>query len=472
MSFSKLLLFASLGTMLVSAAAQAAEPRTVFVQLFEWPWKSVAEECERYLGPSGFSAVQVSPPTEHVSLGNHPWWERYQPVSHRLESRSGSEQEFVEMVRRCKAAGVDVYADVVLNHMTSTKEKNVGFAGSPYGRYEYPGLFGYNDFHHCRGTEDSGIKDYSSIWEIQTCELLGLHDIDTGNASVQNKLADLMKRLLKMGVAGFRVDASKHMAAHEIGEILGKVPGNFYVVHELITGPGEPVAVEPYLPSGDVNVFPYAYGIGMAVRGGDLTSLLQLPSKFGVPSDKAVTFLENHDLERRPLDEPLALFVADKEQHQLARAFLLTFPYGYPQIYSGFYFNGDYDKGPAVDQRGLTLPVLDRSGNCVAPWTCAHREHGVRELVQFRNHTANEFYASDVFQPKRSILAYGRGSKGHVILNGGNSWETVKTKTRLQPGRYCSLLDSNFCGNVDDQGMLEVLVGPRGFFVTRDDSRR
>ena len=45
---------------------------------------------------------------EHVILAenNYPWWQRYQPVSYKLYSRSGSEAEFIDMVHRCNSVGV------------------------------------------------------------------------------------------------------------------------------------------------------------------------------------------------------------------------------------------------------------------------------------------------------------------------------------------------------------------------------
>lgn len=194
------------------------EARTVMVQLFEWPWASVAEECEQILGPSGFAAVQVSPPTEHINIPGNPWWERYQPVSHRLISRSGTEEEFGQMVKRCRDAGVDVYADVVLNHMTGRAD-GFGFGQSRFSHYEYPGLFSYEDFHHCGRNGNDDIKDFTDLYELQNCELLNLADLKTGDGRVQAKLAALLSRLLDLGVAGFRVDAAKHMPAQDIGSI-------------------------------------------------------------------------------------------------------------------------------------------------------------------------------------------------------------------------------------------------------------
>lgn len=35
------------------------ERHDVIVHLFEWKWKDVADECERFLGPNGFGGVQV-----------------------------------------------------------------------------------------------------------------------------------------------------------------------------------------------------------------------------------------------------------------------------------------------------------------------------------------------------------------------------------------------------------------------------
>lgn len=35
-----------------------------------------------------------------------PWWVRYQPVSYKLNSRSGTEEEFKKMVEDCNKVGV------------------------------------------------------------------------------------------------------------------------------------------------------------------------------------------------------------------------------------------------------------------------------------------------------------------------------------------------------------------------------
>ena len=137
-------------SMIVAASrpAQAAAPnpaRSVFVHLFEWRWADVARECEVFLGPRGFAAVQISPPNEHARKAGNPWWERYQPVGYNLVSRSGNQADFEDMVRRCRAAGVEIYADVVINHMAAGSGTSI--AGLPYGVRDFPGTYGPQDFH-------------------------------------------------------------------------------------------------------------------------------------------------------------------------------------------------------------------------------------------------------------------------------------------------------------------------------------
>lgn len=52
--------------------------------------------------------MQVSPPNENrvVMSHNRPWWERYQPVSYKLDTRSGSDAAFTDMVDKCNKVNV------------------------------------------------------------------------------------------------------------------------------------------------------------------------------------------------------------------------------------------------------------------------------------------------------------------------------------------------------------------------------
>jgi alpha-amylase len=162
----------------------------VSANLWEWNWPSVAKECTTVLGPSGYGSVQVAPPADSLSRDytssdapiEHPWWDVYQPVDYNLTSRFGDEQQFRDMVKTCRAAGVKVIVDAVINHMTGQGHKSYG--GVEYTHFSYPD-YSYDNFHHLgTGPNDcdssnGGIDDFNDFRQLTKCELLGLADLRT-----------------------------------------------------------------------------------------------------------------------------------------------------------------------------------------------------------------------------------------------------------------------------------------------------
>ncbi|WP_413287713.1 alpha-amylase [Bdellovibrio sp. HCB337] len=429
-----LLVFATL-------SAHAAAPRTVFVQLFEWPWREIARECETYLGPAGFSAVQVSPPHEHIHWKNNPWWERYQVVSYKLDSRSGTEAEFKDMVKRCQQAGVDVYVDAVLNHTTGIPG-GTGSGGSDFTHYNYPGIYSYNDFHHCNRNGNNDIRNFQDRYELQNCELLDLADLATESPYVQNVLANYLNSLLDMGVAGFRIDAAKHILASDIGEILSKLKRSAYIYQEIIYDSQGPVQYAEYLPNGDVMAYDYARVLAHGFQGQDPKALLNIASQFPA-SHESIVFVTNHDLERTNDQGILSYNNHQRQNYLLAQIFMLAWPYGYPQLYSGYKFN-NFDDGPPVDANLRTLGILDNQDLCVSPWTCEHREASVAAMVEFRNQTDKAFGATNWWDNGKDAVAFSRGSFGFVAINYSNQTLSRSFSTSMADGVYCNILDENY----------------------------
>ena len=56
----------------------------------------------------------------------------------------------------------------------TTSEYGTGVAGSSYTHYVYPGIYQYQDFHHCDLEPGGDIVNYDNRAEVQTCELLNL----------------------------------------------------------------------------------------------------------------------------------------------------------------------------------------------------------------------------------------------------------------------------------------------------------
>ncbi|UOF00663.1 alpha-amylase [Bdellovibrio reynosensis] len=447
-----------------------AGTRTVYIHLFEWPWKDVAQECESYLGPAGFSAVQVSPPHEHIMWQNNPWWERYQVVSYNLNSRSGNEAEFADMVRRCQKVGVDVYVDAVLNHTTGIPG-GIGFGGTRFTHYDYPGLYNYNDFHHCGRNGNDNIINFNDRYELQNCELVDLADLSTSSENVRNRLAQYLNHLLDLGVAGFRIDAAKHIPSQDLAAIYSKLKRSSYIYHEVIYDPRGPVEYSEYLPYGDVMAYDYPRAISRNITQKNISGLLHLAQGFP-RSEDSIVFVTNHDLERHG-DAEILGFYNNRKAYRLAQIFMLAWPYGYPQLYSGYSF-GSFDQGPPLTSDLKSHPVLDNGLNCLANWTCEHRMPEVAAMVNFRNQTDKAFYVNNWWTNGTDLLSFGRGGLGFVVMNLGGQTVAREFETSLPQGEYCNIVSGSYnprtktCSEsfeVDNRGRVHATIQPMSAVV-------
>jgi alpha-amylase len=480
------------GAMTARDAAPTADPRTksasgVFVQLFEWRWTDVAKECALYLGPQGFAAVQVSPPSEHAVLSGFPWYERYQTVGYELDkSRSGTKAEFVAMVQACAAAGVDVYVDAVINHTTG-QISGTGSNGTVFQKYAYPGLYAASDFH--QPTCQIAPADYTtSALHVQTCELEGLADLDTGADSVRTTLAGYLSALVGVGVRGFRIDSAKHISPTDLDAILtqaaaatGSLPTPFYFFE--VTDPGgEAVVPSDYYDVGKASgilpsVTEFLYGgIGDRFLNNSGLTLSDLKT-FGpdswnlIPSDRAIAFTNNHDTQRAA-----AIFYQDEPYYDLANVFMLAWPYGYPSIMSGFAFDRStqgVERGPPADGQGNTMPVYAAGSDvpaCAPPeslasapvgsWTCEHRVPSVAGMVSFRKATAGAPSVTDWWDDGSNQIAFGRGKLGFVVINRETAPLTRTFQTELAGGEYCDVVGGSLVSGSCTGA--KIAVGPDG----------
>lgn len=453
----------------------------VFVHLFEWKWPDVARECETVLGPLGYRAVQVSPPQEHIVLPDHPWWQRYQPASHGLErSRSGTRSELVDMIERCAASGVDVYVDAVINHMAAGD--GTGSNGTTFTKYEYPGLFAPADFHSA-----CAVTDHRSAANVQDCELLGLADLDTGSGTVRQRIAGYLLELVRMGVAGFRIDAAKHIQPVELDAILDLVNeaagdegrASPYVFAEVIDYGGEAVEAGDYFGLGygsggaaDITEFRYR-GVAekFAGTGGqrpaDLATFSE--SAWGlIPADKAVVFLENHDTQRDG-----GLGYRDGDAYRLASVWMLAQPYGHPKVMSSYAFApgpAGRDAGPPSDPSGATRDVVCAQGLEEAlpgDWVCEHRDPVIAGMVSFRRVVAGTG-VTGWWDDGAWAIAFSRGDRGFVALSLADTAVAVDVASPLPPGAYCDVLaggiDGGVCAGrsvmVEPDGRIRLALGP------------
>jgi alpha-amylase len=441
----------------------------VGIQLFQWNWDSIARECTDVLGPAGIAWVLTSPPQEHI-MGS-PWWTAYQPVSYKIESRLGTREQFEAMVDTCHEAGVAIIVDAVINHMTGQDSDGVGWAGTTFGHYEYPGLYTEKDFHHCGLSESDDITDYSSAGNVQNCELVNLADLATETDHVQSTIAAYLNDLRSIGVDGFRIDAAKHMPASDVAAIVSRIDGDPYIVQEVIRSDGEPIQPEDYLDNGDIFEFGLAYQLMTWMKTGQLSGIANVDSYGFAPSDEARTFVDNHDTERNRQ----TLSYRDGDKYQLATILLLASDYGSPVLYSGYAFTINNNSLPQ-DENGLVTDVACAPSSAPGfafkdgDWVCQHRWVGTLGMVGWRiavgdSPVQDEWSEGDAY-------AFGRGSLGFVALNASDSPLTQTYETSLPAGSYCNVVaagcdvvevgaDGSFSATVPAWGAVAIHVDSR-----------
>ena len=470
---------------LAGSASVSAAPRlgdnarpiqgNVVANLFEWNWPSVAHECQTVLGPKGYAAVQVAPPQDSLSRTTtdsttvlHPWWEVYQPVDYHLTSRMGNEEQFKSMVRTCRAAGVKVIVDAVINHMTG--QGSVSYGGVHYTKYSYPGLYGPSNFHGPTGqcpSADGNIDDFNNYTQVFKCELVSLSDLRTETDYVQNTLASYLNKLLSYGVSGFRVDAAKHIGQPDLSEIFERLHRTVdgerpYLALEVGTGSPGRISPQAFTGLGNVLGFDFAGQLESAFKsytnpaGGNIGDLKYLGEQSGLlPSDKSYAFVENHDTERNGS----TLNYKDGALNTLATEFMVAYGYGTASVYSGFDFVTGDDSPPATANGFVT------DTTCGSGWECTDRIMGVANLVAWHN-AAGQAPVTNWYDDAVNLIAFSRGHKAWISINNESTPQTHTFATGLPRGTYCDIIHGNVshghCSgptvHVDAHGMAHVTV--------------
>lgn len=394
----------------------------VGIQLFQWPWTAIARECRTTLGPMGIRRVLTSPPHENLNIPT--WTSSYAPVSYRLNSKLGTRTEFQNMVRECKSYGVDIIADAVMNHMSPVIPPYRGIDGTTFQRYDYPGNYSYSDFHHCTLTPDGVMHTYKDRGQVQECDALALPDLNTSSLQVQRNLHSYLLDLRSLGVAGFRIDAAKHIAASDIKGILEPLPADTFIVQEVIPGSGEPIRPEEYLGNGRVFDFSFAGVMADAITYGNLAQLFSAGPECGlIDRAHSIPIITNHDLER---DVPNLLNYRNGWRFYFANLLMLATGQGAPFLYTGYAFTDREEPSPMTPKGYVKAPICATNPFRPQPgeFSCMQRLPAIQTMVQWRRRAmsgqfaASQNHTSDVPLLTPAAIVWQR-SGVVALLRGG-----------------------------------------------------
>ena len=194
---TKRLAFVSLFGILATlgGSARAGEQPLAIFHAFDQSFADV-ERFVCTLADQGYTHIQISPAQKSNPDGR--WWARYQPVDYGVIAGRGSESELRRLIRKAHGCHVKVIADVVFNHMANMEQ---------YKDLNFPGISADN-FHTKCGINYSDGNRKSEV----DCWLGGLPDLDQSKTAVETVHQKHLKKLLALGIDGFRFDAAKHIS--------------------------------------------------------------------------------------------------------------------------------------------------------------------------------------------------------------------------------------------------------------------
>jgi alpha-amylase len=213
-----------------------------------------------------------------------------------------------------------------------------------------------------------------------------------------------------------------------------------------------------YTGNGDVQEFRYAFDLKRVFTNENLAHLRNYGEGWGyLNSSVAGVFVDNHDTERNGS----TLSYKDNATYTLAHVFMLAYPYGAPDINSGYEFSST-DAGPPNNGR---VDACWQDG-----WKCQHAWPEIMRMVAFRNATRGAA-VTDWWDNGGDAIAFGRGGKGFAVINHEPTGLSRTYQTSLAAGTYCDV-QNNTTVTVDGSGRFTATLGSRTALAIYADKSR
>jgi alpha-amylase len=226
----------------------------------------------------------------------------YDPYDFRsFASAHGDERQLRMLLSAAHKAGLQVYADMVLNHMCGNN-------------YTYP-RFNKSHFH-----TSGAIGDWNDQWQLENGSLFGLEDLKQESPYVRGELWNYLVKTNDLGFDGYRWDAAKHIPQwfwrdHILANTRKWGKYSFGEVYN-----GNVAYLVSYAALGmSVTDYPLYFQIRDSFKLGGNLATLDGAGLAAHDGPHAVTFVENHD-------------VAPPANRLLAYAFISAYP-GYPMFF-------------------------------------------------------------------------------------------------------------------------------------------
>jgi alpha-amylase len=363
-----------------SAPSWAADQPVAIFHAFDQYFSDIAGYvCE--LPKQGYSHVQIPPAQK--SNPSTIWYARYQPVDYSVIEGRGSEDDLRALVNKAHGCGMKVIADVVFNHMADMPE---------YKNLDFPGISHINFHKWCKIVYNDGNRDS----EVNCWLGDSLPDLDQSKPAVQDAHKKHLRKLLSLGIDGFRFDAAKHMPADTVRDYIDFVNqeshDNAWNYLEVIEG-GDTRATD-YAWVAAVTNFDLYYAMHDHFNpGGNLVALRERLASDPTLSDHlAVSFGRNHDNLSEINTNALTPY-SDRTDSYLATALVLAREHGTPLILNWDNYDSSFIRYGVMFRKTITQRA--RSGAF----------------------TKENFLAVIEGDKARSVMMMERGGEGFFVVN-------------------------------------------------------
>lgn len=467
----------------------------IIMQYFEWYlncnqnlWNDIAKNAQE-LSEMGITALWLPPAykgiggKDEVGYGVYDLYDLGEfNQKGTVKTKYGSKQEYIDCIVALNQAGIEAYADIVLNHkmgadmlqtIPATKvdwgNHDLEISNKEYikvaTKFTFPGRNGkYSDFDwnwtHFDGIDYNNQTGEHAIFKFQNKKwndavdeeygnydyLMGA-DIDFTNEEVVNECISWGKWYVETtGVNGFRLDAVKHISAdfykNWIKTLRKDCNEELFAVGEYWSGDISKLHRYITETEGQISLFDVPLHYNLYNASNDLNyNMSQILEHTLVKENpcKAVTFVDNHDTQP---SQSLESFVKEWFK-QIAYSIILLRTDGYPCVFYGDYYGIPYSNvKPVKDLETIMMLRKEKlygvqhdyfdDSHCIG-WTFEgdeeHISSGLAVIATNSQDTYKRMYMGDLHINEKFIDALGNSQEEVIIGEDGFANFPVKEKS-------------------------------------------
>lgn len=474
----------------------------VMMQYFEWYlncnknlWNTVKKKGEE-LSRLGITAIWLPPAYKGIGGENEVGYGVYDlydlgefDQKGSIATKYGTKDEYLDAIVGLQQSGLDVYADIVLNHKMGadklqtikavkcnwedhTKEEGEEETVEVWTKFTFPGRnHKYSDFewnwthfngidYNSRTNEVALYKLKNKTWQMDVDKEHGNYDylmgadIDFSNQEVIDECMKWGKWYLALtGVNGFRFDAVKHIESNFIRDFIREMNAyydkNLFSVGEYWNANVNELKNYIERTEGEISLFdvPLHYNFYQASNSNgeyDLSKILDNTLMKENPG-RAVTFVDNHDTQP---GQALKSWIPSWFK-EIAYSIILLRREGYPCIFYGDYYGIQHDNiEPMENLKTLLLLRRDRAygeqvdyfddKNIIGFTRLGDDDHyksGMAVIISDKYEGSKRMYVGTKFAGERFFdalgnredeITIGEDGFGDFIVNGGSVSVYVK----------------------------------------------